>query len=275
MNHPGPRDPGNSPVPWHGRASRIGPALLLVAHGSRDRRAARSTRSLVRAVGAACPGLRVGAAFLDFTAPSVASALAAAPGGRGVTVVPLLLTAAYHGRVDLPGVLAGAVPAGTGAARPEVSLAEVLGPVGPDDAAVRELFVAGLRRRLAGLAGNSAAPDAVVLAAAGSRRADALSTVEDVAVALGASLGVPCLPGYASAGPRTVGEAVAELRTAGARRIATAAYFLAPGLLHDRAVDQALRAGAVAVAAPLGDAQEMVTVVLHRAATRAPVPAGA
>jgi sirohydrochlorin ferrochelatase len=266
--HPGPRE-----------------RLLLVAHGSRDGRAARSTGSLVHAVAAARPGLQVSAAFLDFTAPSVAEALVAGSALR-VTVVPLLLTAAYHGRVDLPGVLADVEAART-TARPDTALAapgeirltEVLGPVGPDDGAVRDLFVAGLRRRLAEAVAYASPADpgpadAVVLAAAGSRQIDALSTVDEVAAALGVSLGIPCLPGYASGATPTVGQAVGRLRTAGARRVAVAAYFLAPGRLYERAIDEGLRAGAVAAAAPLGDAPEVVGAVLHRATSRARVPVG-
>ncbi|HKT05043.1 MAG TPA: CbiX/SirB N-terminal domain-containing protein, partial [Rugosimonospora sp.] len=96
--------------------------LVLVAHGSRDPRAARSTWALTRAVGAARGGPPVAAAFLDFAGPRLPAALAdvAEP---AVTVVPLLLTAAYHGRVDVPGEVAKA-PTRTG-----VALAEVLGPV--------------------------------------------------------------------------------------------------------------------------------------------------
>jgi sirohydrochlorin ferrochelatase len=43
-----------------------------------------------------------------------------------------------------------------------------------------------------------------------------------------------------------------------------AAYFLAPGLLYDVAVESALSAGAVAIAPPLGDAPELVRLVTAR-----------
>jgi sirohydrochlorin ferrochelatase len=151
----------------------------------------------------------------------------------------------------------------------ELRLAEVLGPVaGPvPDRAALDAIVAGLVRRL-GEAGALTA-DGIVLAAAGSRDASTLDSVGWVASALGAVLGVPCRAGYASgAGPGT-GAAVAALAGGGAQRIAVAGYFLAPGLLFDRAVHQALAAGAIRAAAPLGDAPELVDLVLARA-TAAP-----
>lgn len=238
--------------------------LVLVAHGSRDARAARSTWALTRAVALAREGSGVTAAFLGFERPGLADALAAV-GGKAVTVVPLLLTPAYHGRID--------VPAQAAAAGAAVALSEVLGPVGPADTTALDLVVLALRRRLAEaleIAPSRYAPDAVVLAAAGTRVESARTTVDLVAAALRASLGVPCLPGYASGSGPSVAEAVAALRAAGARRVAVAAYFLAPGRLFDRAVRQAESSGAVVVAAPLGAVPEIVQLVLLRADTQTP-----
>jgi sirohydrochlorin ferrochelatase len=89
--------------------------------------------------------------------------------------------------------------------------------------------------------------------------------VDLVGSALGDAVGVPCLPGYASGTGRTTGTAVRALQAQGARRIAVASYFLAPGLLYDRAVSDALDAGALVAAAPLGDAPEIAELVLERA----------
>jgi len=261
---------------------------VLVAHGSRDPRAERSTLALAHAVRRRAGGM-VEAAFLDFSTPRLADALA----GSAVpaVVVPLLLTKAYHGRVDVPAEVERARVAAPGV---ELRLAEVLGPVAgrvPDRTAL-DVIVAGLVRRLgeagalagerwrgaapqaspAGERWRAAAPqaspavDGIVLAAAGSRDASTLDSVGWVAEALEAALGVPCRAGYASGtGPGT-GAAAAALAGQGARRIAVAGYFLAPGLLFDRAVNQALAAGAACAAAPLGDAPELVDLVLARAA---------
>jgi sirohydrochlorin ferrochelatase len=233
--------------------------ILLVAHGSRDPRAARATRALVRAVAAARPGLDVRASYLDHTLPRPAQALSAleAAGHERVTLVPLLLTAAYHGRVDVPEAVRAARAGGL---RVPVEVAPVLGP--PAGGPVDDLLLSGLRRRLAA-AGSGF--DAVVLAAAGTRDAGARRSVVRAADALGASLGVPACVAYASGSAPTGAEAVAELRAAGARRIGVAAYFLAPGLLYDTVVESALDAGAVAAAQPLEGTAELARLVLARA----------
>ncbi|WP_239166009.1 sirohydrochlorin chelatase, partial [Actinoplanes italicus] len=102
------------------------PAVVLVAHGSRDPRAAASTSSLARAVQRARPEWMVRASYLDHAGPRPLDVLAALPGPRAV-LVPLLLTAAYHGRVDLPAVIREAA-----ASLPiRVTATDVLGPASP------------------------------------------------------------------------------------------------------------------------------------------------
>src|SRR2546430_2178961 len=104
-------------------------------------------------------------------------------------------------------------------------------------------------------------------AGAGSRGRSAGGTGDLGAQALGDGAGVPCVAGYASGGGRDTAEAVREVRAQGGVRVAVASYFLAPGLLYDRAVDAALAAGALVAAAPLGDAPEIAELVLARANT--------
>src|SRR6266498_3996570 len=228
------------------RDSPVRLPVVLVAHGSRDPRAAATTRALARVVARLSPGSPVRVAFLDHAGPRVGEALRPF-GADEVAVVPLLLTAAYHGRVDLPAALAEARAAGIGTG------AMLTDALGPTSSLVPAALLAGLRRRLAE---RGPGYDALVLAAAGTRARAALSTVDQVATALGAALGVPCRSGYASA----------AAPTAGARRVAVAAYFLATGRLYGSAADSALAAGAVAVAEPLGDAPELARLVLDRVA---------
>jgi sirohydrochlorin ferrochelatase len=111
------------------------PAVVLVAHGSRDPRAAVATEALARAVRLARPEWLVRASYLDHDGPRPLDVLGSAPSSRAV-LVPLLLTSAYHGRVDMPAVVreAQSLPI-------EVSASEVLGPVSP-------LLVDALQRRL-------------------------------------------------------------------------------------------------------------------------------
>nr|WP_307781592.1 CbiX/SirB N-terminal domain-containing protein [Virgisporangium ochraceum] len=215
--------------------------LVLVAHGSADPRAALQTRALARAVGGV-------ATFLDHAGPRPGEVLA---GLRPAVVVPLLLTSAYHGRVDIPAALAGL---GT-----EVALADVLGPV--DGVVPPELLDA-----LAGRLTPGPGFDGLVLAAAGTRDPDARETVALSASALGRRLGVPCMAAFATSDGIRPADAVAHLRAGGARRVAMSSYFLAPGKLCDLAAAGALRAGAVAVSPPLGAHRDLVALVRRRAA---------
>lgn len=234
--------------------------IVLAAHGSRDPRAAVDTAKLVAAVAAARPDRRVRAAYLDFTAPALGAAL---DGRNGpTTVVPLLLTPAYHARVDVPAVVAAAGDRGL-----SVRIAGVLGPAGDDDPGL-DLLVRALLRRLVEASevdGQAFAEpdrwDGIVLGAAGSRDERALRTVDRVARAVGEAVGVPCRAGYASGVREPVDIAVARLAAGGADRIAYAALFLAAGRLSDRAAAAASAAGAVAVATPLVDAPELADLI--------------
>jgi sirohydrochlorin ferrochelatase len=255
--------------------------LVAVAHGSRDPRAAATVTellSLVRARAArrGLTGLDVRAAFLDHCAPSLPQVLgsvsaASDPGTRGpAVVVPLLLTAAYHSKADIPAQLAAAA-----AARPglDVACAGTLGP--------HALLLAALERRLreAGVAAGDAkarAATSVALAAAGSSDPAANATIAELAARWARERGwravVPC---YASAaGPRPA-EAVRALRAGGAARVAVATYLLAPGYFADKVSDAALGAGADAVSGVLGAAPEVADVVLDRYLAAAAVPAAA
>ncbi|MFU8872021.1 sirohydrochlorin chelatase [Micromonospora sp. SL4-19] len=246
------------------------PPVVLVAHGSRDPRAAEATRALARAVAAARPGSTVRPSWLDHTEPGPTGVLRdfAAAGHPRAVLVPLLLTAAYHRKVDIPAAVAAA---GAGGPLIDVRVTDVLGPA---DGTVDVGLLAGLRRRLAEAA--PAGYDALVLAAAGTRDPRARGSVGRVAAALGAESGVPCHVSYASAASPEAGVAVAKLRASGARRVAVAAYFLAPGRFHDAVVTTAGAAGAVAVAGPLADLPELTDLVLRRvdAATRGGAGAG-
>ncbi len=246
------------------------PALLTLAHGSRDPRSARTVRGLRDVVRSLRPDLRVEAAFLELSRPNHSDAFArlAADGVEEVVVVPLLLSEAYHARVDVPSAVAAA-----GAAHPELRIdtTPVLG--------ARRSFLGVLDRRLrAALAASHVRElDALVLAAAGSSDPIANAAIARVARAWGAQHKLPVLTAFASAAPPSAGEAVRAFRAEGRRHIAVGSFFLAPGLLPDRVRELSLEAGAVAVSDPLGTDAEVARTVLDRYAVGAvelvPLPA--
>ena len=211
-----------------------------------------------RAVAWGLGGLDVRAAFLDHCAPSLPQALSAAGDGACV-VVPLLLTAAYHSKSDIPAQLAAA----SAAVPLDVSCADTLGP--------HPLLLAALERRLseAGVAvGDPAARSrtSVVLAAAGSSDPAANATIAALAARWQATRGWHAVvPAHASAaGPRP-DEAVRALLAGGAPGpVVVATYLLAPGYFADKIRAAGLSAGAAAVSPALGAAPDIADVVLER-----------
>lgn len=227
-------------------------ALVAVAHGSRDPRSAATVHELLDVVRALRPSLDVRGSFLDLSAPRLGDVLRAVRGDghRSAVVVPLLLGTAYHARVDVPGAVAEArLPA------LDVTTADVLGPDPRlESAALRRLAAEGVRFGDGGLG--------VVLAGAGSSHAPANAAVASIAARWAAGSGWAGVePAFAASAAPDVPTAVARLRERGARRIAVASWFLAPGLLPDRV---ARLAGDAVVAQPLGADPEVAELVLHR-----------
>jgi len=243
----------------------MAPPLVAVAHGSRDPRSAAGVMSLLAVVRARRPELDVRAAFLDLSAPRVPDVLAAlhAEGHRDVVIVPLLLGSAFHARVDLPSMVSEAharLP------RLFTSVATVLGP---DD----RLSAAALHRLTETGASLDDPELGIVLAGAGSSDATANAAVSAVASSWARRFGVAGVrAAFASSATPDVPAAVAALRARGARRIAVASWFLAPGRLPDRVA--ALAGPDALVAEPLGAAPELASLVLDRYTEAATAPAG-
>ena len=228
--------------------------LVAVAHGSADPRASATIAELAamareRWPGAGALDLRV--AFLGHAPPSLPQVLSTIEADRGVTVLPLLLTAAYHSKADIPRMLAR-LP------RPPVSYGATLGP--------HPLLLDALERRLAE-ADPAADParTAVVLAAAGSSDPEANATIARLAARWRARTGwLAVRPAYASAAEPSPAAAVAGLLRDGAPRVVVASYLLAPGLFADRIRQSTLAAGAAAVSPALGACAEVADVLLGR-----------
>ena len=258
------------------------PALIAVAHGSTNPRAAAAVTDLMaltaaRAPRAGLPGLLVRAAFLGHALPRLPDVLEAldgrpaagpsGPGGRRAAVVlPLLLTGAYHSDTDLPEVLREACGRLPGL---RVSYGHPLGPHRGLLRALDRRLSAAMAR--AGVTGPPA-DTAVVLAAAGSSRPAANAAVARAAADWHKARGWRAVvPAYASAGSPGPGQAVAGLLCDGAPRVVVATYLLAPGVFADQIRGQALAAGAGAVSAPLGAVPELADVILERYREAAPV----
>ena len=204
------------------------PVLVAVAHGSADPRASATIADLAAMARERSPGLDLRAAFLDHAPPSLPQVLSTVEADREVTVLPLLLTAAYHSKADIPRML-------TRLPRPRVSYGATLGP--------HPLLLRALERRLAE-ADPQADPGqtAVVLAAAGSSDHEANATIARLAAQWQARSGwFAVRPAYASAAdalPRSGGGRPAAGRgPAGGSRHLPAR----PGLV--RRPDPAVRAG--------------------------------
>ncbi|MFF4237569.1 sirohydrochlorin chelatase [Actinomadura geliboluensis] len=228
--------------------------MVAVAHGSRDPRAAATVAALLDAVRARRPDVPAHAAFLDHAPPTPAQVLDGLARGGGVVVLPLLLTAAYHSKTDIPGVLNR-----VRALHPRLRLrtAATLGP--------HPLLMDALERRLRDAGVEPGDPDtAVVLVSAGSSDASANATIARLARDWRARGWRDAVPAYASAAGPKPGEAVAALREAGAPRVAVASYFLAPGYFADKVRAEALAAGADAVSPVLGAAPEVAELIVHR-----------
>ena len=103
--------------------------LVAVAHGSTDPRASATITKLAAAVRERCPGLDLRTAFLGHAPPSLQQVLSTVDADREVTVLPLLLTAAYHSKSDIPRMLAR-LPRVAGQLRPDPRAASpaVAGP---------------------------------------------------------------------------------------------------------------------------------------------------
>jgi sirohydrochlorin ferrochelatase len=238
------RPAGSRPAPASARA----PVLVAVAHGSRDPAALRTVRSLLAAVRAARPGLHAELGHIELNEPALPQTLAALPRDAEVVLVPLLFGHGHHVKHDVPRALADAAHLrGT-----------VAGPLGP-----HPLLAEALHERLTeAVRGGRHGPDAVVLAAAGSRDPESADDTRRIARALRERLGdgTPVLPAYASAARPTVPEAVRTLRDAGHRRIAMASCFTAPGHFAARCAAEA----PWAASDPIGAHPALVRLVLHR-----------
>ncbi|MET8802357.1 sirohydrochlorin chelatase [Streptomyces sp. NPDC004546] len=225
------------------------PALVLVAHGSRDPRALGTVRTLADRVRELRPTLPVHLGHIELNEPLLPDTLAAL-GDTSAVLVPLLLSRGYHVKQDIP-EMAAAAPGPT----------RLAAPLGPHPLLVETLYdrlvEAGWPTAMDPAARRASA---VVLAAAGSRDPDSATDTRRTARLLADRLGVPVVPAYASAATPTVPTAVRALAARGRHQVAIASYFTAPGRFATQCADRA----PWTASAPLGAHPAMARLILHR-----------
>ncbi|MCD9872511.1 sirohydrochlorin chelatase [Streptomyces guryensis] len=236
-------------VSLNGRRRPGPPALVVVAHGSRDPRALSTVSTLLDRVREQRPGLPVHLGHIELNDPLLPDTLAGL-GTQEAVLVPLLLGRGYHIKRDIPEM----------AAESQVH-ARVAGALGP-----HPLLVETLHARLAEAGWQTPLDEAtrresaVVLAAAGSRDPESKIDTNRTAQLLAERLGVPVVPAYATTAAPTVPDAIRALAARGRHRVAVASYFTAPG----RFATESAEAAPWIASAPLGTHPAMASLVLHR-----------
>lgn len=222
------------------------PALLAISHGTASAEGQAAVAALVAAAAARLPDTTVRLGHVDVQQPDVAASLAALPDEQPVVIVPLLLSAGYHVRVDLKE---------QSAHRSDVV---ITGALGPD-----ERLVDVLAARLAVL--EPQPEDRIVLAVAGSSDERANDDCRATAELLAERLARPVDVGFLAAAEPRLGAAVERARGEASGRVLVANYLLAPGYFHDLAVRVS---GGAPVARPLLDDDEpaasLVDIVVDR-----------
>jgi len=225
------------------------PDIVLLAHGSPDPRHAAGVEDLATHVREHSPGRPVHTAYLDHHPPGPRDA-ADALSGRAV-VVPVLLTPAFHAKVDVP----QAIAAMSERASTEILLAMPLGPHPLLLDAVEELLAeAGVPPR---------PTTAVVLYAAGSSDSAAVATVAETITAHPRGgwgpWAVAALDGGASL------NAVLRGLPDEVERTVAVSFMVAEGVLRDRMAQACGRAGITMVPGALSRTSAAARLVLERA----------
>ncbi|MFI6264902.1 uroporphyrinogen-III C-methyltransferase [Micromonospora sp. NPDC051006] len=240
-------------------------ALVVVGHGSRSAAGVEQFAALIERVRRRCAGsvAQVEGGFIELSRPPLTDAVGALVerGHRRLVALPLVLTAAGHGKGDIPAALAREQ-----ARHPGLSYAYGR-PLGP-----HPLLHEVLEQRIdAALGGGDRADTWVALIGRGSTDPDANAEVAKVARLLWEGRGYAGVePGFVSLAEPSVPAVLERLRRLGARRVVVAPYFLFAGVLPDRITAQAAAYAAahpevdVRVAELIGDCDPLADLVLER-----------
>jgi sirohydrochlorin ferrochelatase len=223
--------------------------IVLLAHGSPDPRHAAGVEELAAHVRARTSGRSVHTAYLDHHPPSPSDAAASLE--RAAVVVPVLLTPAYHAKVDVP----SAVAAMTRDSGLDVGLAASLGP--------HHLLLDAAEELLAAEGISPSADTAVILYAAGSSDSAAvLSVAQTISAAPRRGWGpwaVAALDGGSS-----LDDVLRGLPDEVERTVAVS-FMVAEGVLRDRMAQACGRHGVTMVHGALARTSAVAELVLERA----------
>ncbi|WP_025617256.1 uroporphyrinogen-III C-methyltransferase [Salinispora cortesiana] len=240
-------------------------ALVIVGHGTRSAEGVAQFAALVERVRTRASDTvgDVEGGFIELSRPPLTDAVGALVdrGHQALVALPLVLTAAGHGKGDIPAALAREEQRHPG-------LSYAYGrPLGPHPT----LQTALAERIDAALAGADRAGTWVALIGRGSTDPDANAEVAKVARLLWEGRGYAGVePGFISLAEPSVPAVLDRLRRLGARRIVVAPYFLFAGVLPDRIRAQAREFAAahpeldLRVADLIGDCDALADLVLER-----------
>ncbi|MFI6133662.1 uroporphyrinogen-III C-methyltransferase [Micromonospora sp. NPDC051141] len=238
-------------------------ALVIVGHGTRSAAGVDQFAALVERVRRRGVVEDVEGGFIELSRPPLTDAVTALVerGHRALVALPLVLTAAGHGKGDIPAAMAREQQRHPG-------LTYRYGrPLGP-----HPLLHAAIEERIdAALAGADRAGTWIALIGRGSTDPDANAEVAKVARLLWEGRGYAGVePGFISLAEPSVPAVLERLRRLGARRIVVAPYFLFAGVLPDRIVARSAEFAAahpdldVRVAEVIGDCDALADLVLER-----------
>ncbi|MEU7803499.1 uroporphyrinogen-III C-methyltransferase [Micromonospora arborensis] len=247
--------------------------LVIVGHGTRSAAGVDQFAALVERVRRRGDTGDVEGGFIELSRPPLTDAVGAlvARGHRALVALPLVLTAAGHGKGDIPAAMAREQERHPG-------LTYRYGrPLGPHpllhDALEQRIdaALAGADRADTALSGADRADTWVALIGRGSTDPDANAEVAKVARLLWEGRGYAGVePGFVSLAQPSVPAVLERLRLLGARRIVVAPYFLFAGVLPDRIVAQSAEFAAahpdldVRVAEVIGDCDALADLVRER-----------
>ena len=241
-------------------------SLTLLAHGSPDPRHARAVASLSGRLKLAGIASRV--AFLDHDQPSPARAAQAIAesGATQTTVVPLLISPAYHARIDVPAAIAA-----MRSAAPDLAVA------GAEPVGLHPLLLRGAAELVRSCGVPIGPRTGLILAATGSRDLRAVAAIESLVRSHGPELvdrlGIRAVRAAYLDGGRPLGRIRTLLRCLdGATSIVVVTLMIADGVLRDRIVTAAQRYDLPVVPGTLADTNALADLIVLRADS-APVPA--